>query len=286
MINEIPFEFSQSSLQDFDDCPMRFYLRCIKRLAWPAVKAEPVVEHEKNMRRGQRFHRMVHQYLAGIPSDLIYKMAEADEDENILPMWQNFTTNIPPQLNGQRQVEVYVSAPFEGYRLAAVYDLILTRPDGKIIIFDWKTSLRRPNPTSLRRRLQTRVYPYLMTIAGREFNHGCPPEPEQIDMIYWFAGPEQGAETIRYHNPQYQDDGSFLAAMVCEIDRLLNQNAPPEDLFGRSDDDKKCRYCQYRSLCERGEAAGDFSDALDDDFSETDRVDLDFSFDQIGEIGF
>ncbi len=34
------FQFSQSSLQDYVDCPWRFYLRYIRQLAWPAIVAE------------------------------------------------------------------------------------------------------------------------------------------------------------------------------------------------------------------------------------------------------
>jgi len=31
-----PFTFSQSSLQDYYDCPRRFELRYLSRLIWPA----------------------------------------------------------------------------------------------------------------------------------------------------------------------------------------------------------------------------------------------------------
>ena len=39
------FHFSQGSLQDYVDCPRRFQLRYMMKLAWPAVEAEPAVEY-------------------------------------------------------------------------------------------------------------------------------------------------------------------------------------------------------------------------------------------------
>src|SRR5512133_649626 len=84
------FEFSQSSLQDYVDCQRRFDLRYLQRLAWPAAPAEPVREHERHMQRGQRFHRLVQQYLLGVPAEFLARMASADEDEHLLQWWQHF----------------------------------------------------------------------------------------------------------------------------------------------------------------------------------------------------
>ena len=50
------FQFSQGSLQDYADCPRRFQLGYILRLAWPAVEAEPVLESERRQLQGQAFH--------------------------------------------------------------------------------------------------------------------------------------------------------------------------------------------------------------------------------------
>jgi hypothetical protein len=62
-----PFTFSQSSLQDYSDCPRRFQLRYIEQLQWPAVEAEPVMENEHHQQEGQLFHRMVQQHRIGLP---------------------------------------------------------------------------------------------------------------------------------------------------------------------------------------------------------------------------
>ena len=46
------FSFSQASLQDFEVCRRRFYLRYVLGLRWPASPAEPIDEHERRVRWG------------------------------------------------------------------------------------------------------------------------------------------------------------------------------------------------------------------------------------------
>ena len=41
------FQFSPSSLQDFNDCPRRFQLKYLENLSWPAPSAEPALEYEE-----------------------------------------------------------------------------------------------------------------------------------------------------------------------------------------------------------------------------------------------
>lgn len=271
------FVFSQSSLQDFVDCRRRFYLRYVQRVAWPALQSEPALENEQHVLRGERFHRLVQQYLTGIPEPRLTRMAEADEDENLLRWWENFLDCVPGELNGKKRVESTLWAPLGQYRLIAKYDLVLIGTDGRVTIYDWKTSLRRPRREWLIQRMQTHVYPYLLVQAGAAFNQGCPLEPEQIQMVYWFAEPEHGPEVIPYRREAYAADGEYLLWLVQEV-RSLNR-----DSFRQCDTDTACKYCVYRSLCERGIKAGDLSQ---DGYETTERESLDFSLEQIGEIGF
>jgi RecB family exonuclease len=283
------FEFSQSSLQDFADCRRRFWLRYIQRVAWPAVQSEPARAFEQHVRRGERFHRLAQQYLVGVPEDKLARMAAADEDENLRRWWQNFLDSIPDQLSGvepaRRHVEVTLQAPVapeavgtppERFRLVAKYDLLLFRPDGRVLIYDWKTATHRPKRAPLLERLQTRVYPYLLARAGAALNGGQPVAPGQIEMIYWFAEPGQAAEILRYTPERFQADGEYLTAMVEEIHSLKAGE------FEMAASEKPCAYCVYRSLCNRGVQAGAMVGEEEGEGEEG----LDFDLEQVGEIGF
>jgi hypothetical protein len=272
------FEFSQSSLQDFVDCRRRFQLRYLQRVAWPALQAEPARENERHMQRGERFHRLAQQYLLGVPEARLTRMAEADEDKNLLRWWTNFIDCIPPDLDGARHVEVSLAAPLAELRLVAKYDLGLLRPDGSVVIYDWKTSQRRPKRASLLARLQTRVYPYVLVQAGAALSGGSSLDPRQVRMLYWFAEPDQPPELLEYSLARCQEDEQYLRDLVSQV-RMLG---PHE--FEMSPSDKPCGYCVYRSLCSRGEKAGALLSAEEYEPDETGG--LDFNLEQIGEIGF
>ena len=72
---------------------------------------------------------------------------------------------------------------------------------------------------------------------------------------------------------------SSTGALVREIAGL------GEAEFPLTEELKRCQFCVYRSLCDRGDTAGaleDLEDELDFDLE----ADLDIDFDQIGEIAY
>jgi hypothetical protein len=78
---------SQSSLQDYVDCPRRFQLRYLERLSYPAVESEPALENEKHIQEGEYFHRLAQQYFIGIPNEQIGRLANTP---NLQRWWDNF----------------------------------------------------------------------------------------------------------------------------------------------------------------------------------------------------
>src|SRR3972149_1817661 len=78
---------SQSSLQDYHDCPRRFELRHLQRLSYPAIETEPALENEKHQQEGEYFHRLVQQHIIGIPAEQIGKLANTD---NLQRWWENY----------------------------------------------------------------------------------------------------------------------------------------------------------------------------------------------------
>ena len=268
------FTFSQSNLQDYLACPRRFELRYIEGQRWPAVETEPVRDREIHMRQGADFHHMVHQHVIGVPERTLTARARIDP---IRRWWQAYLKNGLAGLPAQRHAEITLSAPLAGYRLLAKYDLIAIEPGERLIIMDWKTSLNVPSPTQTAIKMQTRIYPYVLVEAGFHLNGEAPVAPEQIKMVYWFAEAPDDPQTFDYNTASHTRNRDDLTALIEEI--------AARDRFDLTADSSRCRFCAYRSLCNRGVEAGDERDI---DFEDADPVNdpLDFDLDQIAEIEF
>jgi CRISPR/Cas system-associated exonuclease Cas4 (RecB family) len=170
--------------------------------------------------------------------------------------------------------EATLSAPLGKYRLLAKYDLIAVQ-NGTAVIYDWKTYRKRPRNEWLATRMQTRVYRSLLVQAGAHLNNGKAFEPEEIEMIYWFADfPEESAR-FPYNSAQFQRDWDALLN--------LSEEVASASSYPLTEDRQKCLFCTYRSYCERGIRAGDVEQAE----AEREAEELfDVNFEQIGEIAF
>jgi CRISPR/Cas system-associated exonuclease Cas4 (RecB family) len=269
------FRFSQSSLQDYDDCPRRFRLRYLEGIEYPAMQAEPALENERLQWEGSYFHRLAQQYLLGVSAEKIERLANTP---NIRIWWQNFLSFARADLADLRLClpEVSLSAPLGRYRLVAKYDLLALTSDGRLIIYDWKTSRRRPKNEWLASRWQTRVYRFLAVRAAAHLNAGKPFEAEQIEMVYWMANAPDEPARFPYSPAQARRDADVLQARVAEIAGAVD--------FPPTEDERLCSFCTYRSYCDRGRLAGNLDD-LDGEY-EADEAMFDLNFEQIAEIAF
>jgi RecB family exonuclease len=276
------FQFSQASLQDFVDCPRRFQLRYLLALRWPAAQAEPIEEHEQRMAQGQDFHRMIHQHMLGLPEDAISRAAL---DPDLERWWQNTLDFRPVASLGGESDQAIVRTEFSlvgniaHHRLLAKYDVLIVEAGARVVILDWKTSSTRPEDDRLRERLQTRVYRFLLVQAGAFVNQGQPIEPDLVEMVYWY--PEFPLSPVRlpYSLAQYDADELYLRALVEQIELVAAGDCRA------TDDERRCRFCPYRSYCDRGVEAGGLEDAAAWELEEP-VEDLDLDFEQIGEIEF
>jgi hypothetical protein len=290
------FHFSQGSLQDYVDCPRRFQLRHLMRLAWPAVIAEPPLDNEHFLRQGAAFHRLLQQHLLGVQVEDLQRM---EMDPELHRWWQNYLLAQPdpegglPQglateLKGPGKVcltEFSLSAPLCDYRLVGKFDaLVLSKTEAGACmkIFEWKTSHKMSNRLDLAQRLQTRVYHYLLVRASQCFTEGEGIPPERVEMIYWFAEFPKQAQHYTYNQENYQLDRLYLEGLVAEIEARVQQGFP------LARENKACHWCTYRSLCERGVRAGNlYEEALEtaEDLP-GEGPEKRFDFEQIGEIRF
>jgi len=272
------FDFSQSNLKDYLDCPYRFYLRYILRTKWPALLVDDALEFEQRGKAGARFHRLFQQYLLGLPQSTLNEVAEADPDPNFSDWWENFLAFVPPHLKGKRYVEMTLSTNLEGRRLVAKYDLILVQ-DKKLLIFDWKTSSKMPKKTWLLNRVQTKLYQFILAQSGGTLSSYDSIDPEDIVMNYWFSAHPDTLVSLNYSEKTYQEDLTFFKELIQEIATRKEEN------FYRTSDLNKCRYCVYRSHCDRGVKAGDLERFENFEMDEED-FELDLDFDEIQEVEF
>jgi len=260
-------------LQDYADCPRRFQLRYIEQLAWPAVETEPALENERRQQEGLLFHRLAQQHLIGLPAEKLARLANTPD---LNRWWDNYLAS---DLRGLKDLgglypELTLSAPLGEHRLLAKYDLIAVQSDKKAFIYDWKTYRKRPRDEWMAARLQTRVYRALLIQAGAHLNKQTRFQPEQIEMIYWYADFPAEPARFPYTAAQYKRDWDTLTGLIAEIAARRN--------FPLTADEEKCAYCPYRSYCERGAEAG----ILEEMGEETELESIEVNFEQIQEIEF
>ncbi len=286
------FAFSQSSLQAFEDCQRRFWLAYVEQLPWPAVEATPVQEHEQLMRLGSRFHLLVERSEIGMDSEQILTGLTPPLDGWFDAYLRHRPADLP---DDHVEVERVLSIPFVSangrFRLAAKYDLIAAddpeSENSRVTIVDWKTSRHRADPGSLRRRLQSIVYPYVLVEASRQLAWG-PIAPEQVAMTYWFTAAPGQPIVLGYDQAQHDANRVRLQQI---LDAILDGRAEadfPKVIDVEINRKRFCNYCVYRSRCNRGSEAGELDEIADAEalFVADLSIELEFSLDDIPELAF
>ena len=103
----------------------------------------------------------------------------------------------------------------------------------------------------------------------------APLAPEQIAMVYWFANFPNKPARFLYSTAKFQMDWDSVNNIVEEI------NAAKE--FPLSEDEHPCRFCTYRSYCDRGVKAANWDEV---EAEEEEEENFEIDFEQIGEIAF
>jgi len=259
------FLFSQSSLQAYVDCPRRFQLRYLQRQQYPAPEVDDMLEFERRMEQGQRFHQLVQQHLIGIPAPLLKKrLTDADVQRWFDLYLQTGLDDVP----ANRQTEHTLTVPLGDTMLLAKFDL-LAQSDDKALIVDWKTARKLPRREWLADKLQTIVYRYVLAKSGID--------PALIEMRYWYAEHNGTSHSFAYDAVQFKADEKYLMSLVDEINTRAD--------FPLTDETSRCRFCTYRSLCERGVKAGSLAEWDAQDYDEG-VADFTIDLEQIAEIAF
>lgn len=242
--------FTQSRLQDYLDCPYRYWLRYVKRVESPSVQAEPVREFELAIDRGTTFHRLVQQYMLGVPASAIERHIQ---DDRVREWWFQFLREGLDRLPARRLPEITLVARLGETPIAAKLDLLTFEP-GRVVIVDWKTS-RRPTMSNLESRLQTKLYLWVVSQAVGGVV-GSSVAPEDIQMRYWFAGEASPWIEISYSQDAMRSDERELKGIIQRIEH--------DTEFSRTDDLNICKVCVYRSISRPEQPAAEVLDVEDD----------------------
>mgnify|MGYP001174005212 FL=1 len=247
------FRFSQTNLQDFVECPRRFQLRYVEGQPWPVVQSQPVLERERHVELGARFHRLVERHQLGLDPDLLQG---AIDDSQLLAWWLAYMEfDYLHTMEGVRYPEFLVSVDLEGHRLVAAYDLLVVRPDGGVVIFDWKTYRRRPVEGWFSLRVQSRLYPLVLVLAGRRGVLGFPVDPEEVELVYWLVGAPREPVVLPYSLARFESDLEYVLSVLGSVGRSFEVGD-----WSRTSDLSLCGFCEYRSLCERDVPVSDFDE--------------------------
>ena len=271
------FIFSTQKLQDYVDCPRRFELRYLQDMPWPALESEPYLAHEEHIQLGKQFHQLAQQLIIGIPS----KQLQTQTMHPVLEQWWlNLLDFYPSVKDNHLLAEVKIGAAISEFRAIAVYDVLIIKEDASITILDWKTGAtnKRPSSQSIRNRIQSKLYPLIYILANKNLLNQIKQKENMLQMMYWFPHFPSQPEVISYTYLAYENDLAEISKHIQEIDALTGKS------FSLTVDKSHCKYCVYRSFCDRGISAGDFQDLLD--VQETAQEDINLDFDHLEEIAF
>ncbi len=237
------FLFSQHSLSTYQRCPRRFWLRYVEDQPWPLPERGLPPDYQLALQRGVTLHRWIERVLRGVPPE---RIVPTGDDPRLAEWWQAWLGfdwgTLPDEL---RVPELPLVCRFGEQRLYARYDLVALERGGRAVVVDWKTLQHVPRPAALRTRLQTRIYLCVLTELGGLVTGGTPVDPQQLEMLYWFANFPESTATVGYSPHAYAADKAELTELMARI------ASADEAHFVRTDELALCASCNYRTLCER-----------------------------------
>ena len=248
------FHFSQRILQDYLDCPRRFQLQHLERLSWPAAPSEPYDRYEELRDLGNRFHHLVHQHLSGLSSELILESISRQKLQTwfIRYLKEDFLSTSRAHYS-----EITLTSLIDGTHFIGKFDFIAQDSQGNFRIIDWKTSSKEPDPGWLKSRAQTMLYPALFLAAGRQLFPEQTIAPDKVKMVYWY--PEHPDQSIVFPFSEEIHDRQLKALQ--KVVRSMQNNSPHQRDLAKTENTAHCRFCVFRSYCDRGIEAGAIQDS-------------------------
>jgi hypothetical protein len=235
---------SRPKLTTFLDCPRRFQLRYLRRLAWPGFFAD--TKAEEAMARGKQFHLLLERHFLGMDVPVT-----SIGDTAVSAWYQTFKHHNPVRQNGRYLPEHRLTVPIGSHLLLGRFDLLVVgEQDGQPFahIYDWKTG-RAKGAGELEQDWQTRLYLALLAEGGGAlWGDGRSPHPDQISLTYWYVTEPDAPHAIRYTAARHSQNWAEIQAIVSQIDDHTQRDEWP-----LTADRSRCRRCAYQAYCGRQE---------------------------------
>lgn len=240
--------FSQAALSAWQSCPLKYKYRYLDGLYWPLATGGQL---SAKIERGRQFHLLAQRYFGGWTGN--------PPGDPLLADWLEGLRGFLPLEPGLEYLPEYELRLGGAVPLLAKFDLLVVGP-GAVTIYDWKTEDKPPG-SGLAAAPQSRLYLYLLSASGYF------PQGKEAAMVYWNPRFPKKPLRLEYSARQEEEDGVWLKRLAEEITGAA--------AFPPTQEEKNCRYCEYRPVC-HGQSLEDVQEELLD----TDEVD----WDQVQEI--
>lgn len=235
------FYFSQSALEAFAQCRLKFKKRYLDGLYWSRKELLPPEQLEA-LEKGIAFHLLAQRYFSGLTTGV--EQVRGGELELWLRRLENLVS-LNPEIRFLPEYQLKING--HSGRIVAKYDLLCLEPQGQITIYDWKTDKRPLAKEKLAKSWQTIIYPYLIIEAGVSLT-GNPISPGQVKMVYWNPLYPENLVEFPYSQEIYQQDKALIQGIIREICSLEQSGFSPTSQW------KICQNCEYSYLCQKGNA--------------------------------
>lgn len=231
--------FSQSALAVYQKCPLKFRYRYLDSLYWPRDWGGDAEQREL-IEKGKLFHQLAQRYYARgetITGELL--SGELKEWFQELMKFRPF--NARDVFCPEYELRINKG----GLKLMAKFDLLyLDRSTGRMIIYDWKTNKKSfSGKSDFENIMQTIVYLYVLQEGVTGYSSFDKMEMAELKLIYWNPRFPANIKSVNYSQEKFKRDRAFLTDIINEIKGL------EYDGFTAIEDEKTCRYCEYRPIC-------------------------------------
>lgn len=230
--------FSQAALDTYQTCPLKFRYRYLDELQW--LQTVQHNQHEEERMLGENFHLLAQRYFQHVAPEQLSAAAPPGQ----LRIWLDvLRERFPLDKEVSYYPEQELRVVIDGARLTAKFDLLAVHPDGRIIIYDWKTWSAAPKKQV--RSLQAQVYAMVLCAAA-PFG---PLRPEDVTMNFWNPRYPRDGQAWPYNEALYVQDCKEVTGLVKRI--LSTPYLCFSGIMPQEDDilPKECGRCVYAALC-------------------------------------